>query len=426
VHRCLAAALRSLRGTLIASITVVSAEAAVAQVVPRPRSACTVREASRTPLVVDGTREMYIEPTAVLPSRGEILFAGTPNYLWTSGGPRDARDFVRDSVFGVVTGADGRGRLVPGPIDATRIVDVHGVALSDGGWSVAFAELKEPSRPPARDTVIRYWHGVFDGRSWVRLEPLPSPPAGELRTAGASNVLVQGDTTFFAVRVQNAGAGHDIVLYERREGKWALTMVPQRASAYAQLTYSDSTGLLLGIVRPDSSLRRDVNSLFLHARAASWTTSRKLLPGDLEPVHGPVFGSSSEGPVLTWMAILPDGRQTARATVGALDSRNHVLTIDSTMSHFVHVPGLRAGPLWITEHVGSSAASTLRFVGLAPDGEPAPLMSALNPYTGFFGAAATGPDEVTLSGPLLRSDPPNPSLVTLLIRARVECASRAP
>ena len=418
-------------GTIIGWVSVVSTEAAAQTPPPSSRgpgsaSACTVREASRSPLVVNGTRELYVEPTAVVLSRSEILFAGSPNYLWAPGGAGDARDFVQDSVFGAVLGADGRGRLVPAPIDAARIFDVHAVALKDGGWAVAFAELKEPYRPPARDTVLRYWHGVFDGRSWTRIEPLPVPPGGEMKTAGSSNILVQGDTTFFAVRVQRADADFDIALYERREGKWSVTMVRSRGGSYAYLSYPDSSGLVLAIVRPDRTRSSDGNSLFVHTRAEAWLTSRKILPGHLERVFNPVIDSSSEGTVLTWFTTGPTGGRSARAMVGPLDARNHALTLDSAINHVVHVPGLRGGPLWITEHVGSPATHALRFIGLAPDGDGALLMRTPNPYTGLFGATATASDEVILSGPLLRPEPPNPSLVTLLIRARVECAARAP
>ena len=438
MHRCLAAAVRSLVALVVAVLSMVPGYASVdAQPPSRPAApaqtalpaqtapGCTIRETSRTPLVVQGARELYIEPNAVLPSRGEVMLAGTPNYLFAPGGVNDFRDFVQDSVFGAIVGADGKGRLVPAPIDPSRLIDVHGLVLSDGTWGFTFAELTRPRQPQARDTVMRYWYGVFDGKTWTRLEPLPGPPYGQLNAVGASNLLVQGDTTFFAVRVDRAEGSNEVGLYERRQGKWNLTMVRPPGLAYLRLLYSATEGLLLSIVRTDRSLTEDSNALFLHSRPESWATFRKLLPGLPEPVHQPEFASTDTGVSLTWLAATAAGGE-ARAMLPPLDAASPVLKLDVPVQQVVHVPGLRAGPLWVTHNLGPNGLSRIRFVGYAADGRPLPLAEVANPYTGLFGAAAIGTEEFLVSGPLLRRDSPNPSLVTLLIRARVECAPRAP
>lgn len=390
-----------------------------------PIAACTVRETSRTPLVVDGLREIYIEPTAVLPSRRGILFAGTPNYLYAPGFPEQFRDFVQDSVFGAVLGVDGRARLVPAPIDPTRIKGVRGVALNDGSWAVAFAELKHPWQGHVPDTVVRFWHGIYDGRAWSRIEQLPTPPAGEMKMAGASNLLVRGDTLFFAVRVVEPKGGFNIALFERREGSWTVTVVRTDAS-YARLTYSDSAGLLLAVVRADVTMRQDGNSLFLHTREPGWATARKIIQGHPEPVHDPIFSGSSDGPVLTWWVLLPTGGRQARAMIGAPDQGSPVLTIDSLIVGVAPVLGRGGAPLWVTEHLESPTSSELRVVARGIGASPTVVARTPNPYTGPYAAAATSADEMILSGPLLRREAAHPSLVTLLIRARVECAPRAP
>ena len=385
---------------------------------------CTVRETSRAPLTVDGSREMYIEATAVLPSRGEILLAGSPNYLYAPGRPDDARDFTQDSVFGAILDGSGRARLVPAPIDPTRITDVRGIAREEGGWALAFAELKHPWRPPTPDTVVRYWYGVFDGRSWVRLEPLPLPPDGEIVTAGASALLVRGDTTFLAVRVIPGGATAGLAMYQRRQGSWSVTMLWPGNAAYATLAYADSLGLLLGVVRPDRTRTYDINSFYLHT-GPGWSNARKLLPGSPEPVYEPTIASSPYGPVLTWVVARRSGRHV-RAMVGTLAPEARVLTIDSATNRVLYLPGLRQSPLWLSEHVSGNVPSELRFVGLSADQDVVVLGGIPTPYTGLFGAAVTGPEDLLISGPLLRRDSPNPSLVSLLIRARVECDTRAP
>jgi len=429
--RCTRIVFRSLAfRALIALVVMASADAAgqgppLSSTTTSPNTGCTVRETSRTPLLVDGLREIYIEPTAVLPSRSGILFAGTPNYLYAPGFPEQFRDFVQDSVFGAVLGTDGRARLVPAPIDPTRIKGVRGVALNDGSWAVAFAELKHPWQGHVPDTVVRFWHGIYDGRAWSRIEQLPTPPAGEMKMAGASSLVVRGDTLFFAVRVVEPKGGFNIALFERRQGSWKVTVVRTDAS-YARLTYSDSAGLLLAVVRADATMQRDANSLFLHSRESGWATSRKIIQGHPEPVHDPVFSGSSDGPVLTWWVLLPTGGRQARAMIGTLDQGSPVLTLDSLIVGVVPVIGRGGAPLWVTEHLESPTSSELRVVARGVDGTPTVVARTPNPYTGPFAAAAPSAEEMILSGPLLRRESAHPSLVTLLIRTRVECAPRAP
>lgn len=428
--RCIRIVFRSLAFRTLIALLMAGADAAgqgppLVSTTTSPNTACTVRETSRAPLLVDGLREIYVEPTAVLPSRGGILFAGTPNYLYAPGFPEQFRDFVQDSVFGAVLGTDGRARLVPAPIDPTRIKGVRGVALNDGSWAVAFAELKNPWQGHVPDTVVRFWHGIYEGRAWSRIEQLPIPPVGEMKMAGASNLLVRGDTLFFAVRIALPSGGFNIALFERRQASWKVTVVRTDAS-YARLTYSDSAGLLLAVVRADVTMRRDGNSLFLYTREPDWATSRKIIQGYPEPVHDPVFSGSSEGPVLTWWGLLPTGGRQARAMIGALDRGSPVLTLDSLVVRVAPVLGRGGAPLWVTEHVESPASSELRVVARGVDGTPTVVARTPNPYTGPYAAAAMSTEEMIISGPLLRRESAHPSLVTLLIRARVECAPRAP
>ena len=387
------------------------------------QGACVVREQSRSPLTVDGTREMYVEPTAVIPSRGELLLAGSPNYLYAPGGPQDAREVVQDSVFGAILDRAGRGRLLPAPIDPTRVADIRGHAHSGGGWALTFAELKHPWRPQAPDTVVRYWYGVYDGTRWARLEPLPLPPAGELKTLGASAMLVRGDTTFFAVRVMQPTT-RGLALYRRAKDAWDLTMLPSDGAVYITLAYSDSGRLIMGLVRPDRALRSDVNSFFIHT-APDWAASRKIIRGAPEPVYEPAFSSSPTGAVLTWFA-LANGMRRARAMVGSPTPDTPVIEIDSATRRVAHVEGLGTSPIWLSAHTPPDGNHALRFVTLGPQRGATLLGQFPNPYTGWFGVTATSADSLLISGPLLRRDSPNPSLVTLLIRARVECAVRAP
>ena len=201
-------------------------------------------------------------------------------------------------------------------------------------------------------------------------------------------------------------------------------MLEPSGAAYATLMYRDSVGLVLGLARPDRTPVYDVNSFFLHT-GPEWRVARKLLSGNPDPVHDPVLASSRVGPILSWVAALPGVRQ-ARAMTGSLAPGRRVMVIDSATNHIVHLERLRESPLWLSEHVGSAGGSELRFIARGAGDAPVLLGRLPNPYTGIFGAAATSDDELLVSGPLLRRDALHPSLVSLLIRARVVCAVSAP
>lgn len=390
-----------------------------------PAQACTVRELSRTPLVIDGGREMYIEPTAVVPRRGEILLAGSPNYIHPPAGQGSATDFIQDSVFGAILSADGDTRLVPAPVGPARVFDIRGAAI-DGGWAVVFAELKHPWRPPAPDTVAAFWYGVYDGREWTRLERLPQP-AGTVLIDAAPDFLLRGDTLFFAARVRAGGVRDQVALYELRAGQWNLRTVKTDGVVYVRFVPADSGAPSLGVVSARADRPGyDKNSLFLHPPAASWSTWRRIIQGHPEPIYDPAFALSAAGPVLTWWVQMPAGGRRARAIVGPRYSRELEITLDSSINGVLHVNRPREAPLWVVHHLEANGISELRFIMLDQDGKPSVRLAFPNPYTGFFGATATGPHEVLLSGPLLRPEALTNHLVTLLIRVRVECAQRAP
>ena len=392
-----------------------------------PVAACTVREVSRSPLVIGGSREMYVEPTALLPSRGEILIAGTPTYLFAPGRAGDARDFVEDSALGAIVDAEGRARLLPAPFDAKRITHVRGVVLDDGTWALAFAELKHATTPPEPDTIVRFWYGVFDGKTWRQLEPLPIPGDGELLTAGSSNLLVSGNSAYLSVVRARPSGRFDIALFERQRGRWTVSFPQVRGVAYTLLTFSDSGHLMLGVIRADTGRGYDANSMFFQTRRrGEWSDAQKLVQGYPEPVHLPRIVKSGRGGVLTWQALKPGGERVARAIVGQLDPGTPVITLDTLVAVAVQVLGRPDSPIWVTDHRGSDTGSRIHILGLRADAEAVLLSSLPNPYTGAFAASATGTDAFIIAGPLLRPEPPNPSLVTLFIRNRVECAPRAP
>lgn len=392
---------------------------------------CVVRETSRTPLLIDGNREMYVEPTVVLPSGGSILLAGRPNYLFSPGASTDERTVSRDSVFGVVLDSRGRARVIPAPIDPVLVASTRAMALGGGRWAALFAELKRPWEPPRRDTIVRLWYGEFDGARWSPLEQLPQIPGGTFNLEMGSELIPRGDTLFVAVPVRiDSGAFNDIAVFERHTGRWKADIVHTIGGVYGELLYSDSLGLLLAVVQADRSLRRDTNSLLLYGHRPRWEIIRKIIHGGSQPVYDPRFTSSPAGTVLSWWVMDREGQppaHRARAMVGLTASRDGpVVELDPDVNHVTPVVGYTRFPLWVAEHNNTiTGEREIRFLSDSA-GHSQMLASVPSPFTGPFAATTIGASDILVSGPLFHADSARPRLVSLLIRARVECRTSAP
>ena len=391
---------------------------------------CVIRKAARAPLVVADGRELYVEPVALEPSDGELLLAGVPNYLWKRATPGGlASEVTADSVFGAVIARDGRARIVPSPVDARLVASVRALGRGDGHWEVVFAELDRPTPIGETATAVRYWYGVFDGSRWSPLEVIPIPPDARPNLANPAPLVRRGDTLSWVTSVTTNGLEREALVYERRNGRWSYEFVPTHFAAYPHLTASDAGSLVLALVRADLTIGRDQNSLFLFVRRGGWREHRKLIAGGREPVHVPTLSLTPSPGVLTWSASLrtPDPRWEARAIVGPLEIPSpKVITLDSSITMTTPAMILE-GPtrVWVTEHV-SPTDPTQRELRFLTDnsGSAVILARSPSPVLGPFAAAAPTPTEIVVAGPLADRTPGKPAVITLLIRARVECSAR--
>ncbi|MDQ3951306.1 MAG: hypothetical protein M3282_13315 [Gemmatimonadota bacterium] len=414
-------------------LAVQAAQPAAAEHTGESGEGCTVREVSRSRLVVEDGRELYVEPVAFAVSGREILLAGTPTFLWRRRSPgRPAVELTRDSVFGAVIRRDGRARIVPSPVDAKLITDVRVLGRGDGTWEAVFAELEAPKAEPADEgAVARYWYGVFDGRAWSRLEELPRPEGARPRLLSSvpSPLVRLGDTLWLTTPVTTNGGESEVVVYSRREGRWTYELVPTYFAAYAVLAPSDSLGLVLLVVRGDRAVSWDENSLFMFARRPGWQMVRKVIPGGDEPVHGPSLVASSAGRILAWSSLVRDpqdprgARLEARAMVGWSEARTEpVVTVDSSSAPVPRIVVTSDGaPIWVTQHsTGAGDELELRFVHPVA-GRASVLARLPNPFQGYHNAASLAPRGLVIAGPELNRSVDQPALVTLLLRARVQC-----
>ena len=421
--------MRPFRAVLVVAQLSVAATSGWAQDTSAPTpSACTIRETSRTPLTV-GDRELYVEPTVVLPSGAEVLLAGRPNYLFQAGPLTTRRDFAADSVFGAIVDAQGRARLVPSPIDPTRVASTRAIPLASGGWAMVFGELTRPADRQQNDTIARLWYGEYDGVRWSALEQLPAIPGHRIDLHFGSDLTPRGDSLYLAIRAKSDTSSYNAVLFARHQGRWSSSIVNARGAVYIELASFDSLGLAMVVVHADRSLSSDLSSMFLYAQAPSWRIIRKLAPGGLQPVFDPRLMTTPRGTVLSWyiqdQAVSPPVYR-ARAMLHLGESRDGpIIQLDSVVYVSAPIPGVAGIPVWVTDHIESSQQRTVRFLTEA-GGRPLELASFPNPFTGPFTAAAHGTSGILISGPLFHADPDHPRLVSLLIRLHVECSRRAP
>lgn len=394
---------------------------------------CAVLETSRSPLMVAGSRKLYVEPTVMSASDGYLLLAGKPTYMFEERADGTARLESSADVFGAMVAPDGSTTVIPSPIPSALLKPLAALSQRGRQWGVVFAEY--PPRPDtgswfySDSTIHRLWYSTYDGNRWLALEELPLPPVRRLSLHEASPVIGYGDTIMWAIpAVPRAGSRYAAV-FQKVGSTWSHSAVGGHLTHYPvdlTLARSPRLGFVLALVQPDPAMSRDINSLFFYVRREHWSLLRKVVSGLGKPVFHPslVFGHESRD-FLTWMTrgdSVAAGNE-ARAMLGDLaHSNGPTIVVDPGLIDKVFPLELRSPePIWISSHVEDDGVSLTVRLTHAVGGRISELWSVVNPYTGFFGAAATGPTTVTVSGPLL--DRERQLLYTLLLNLRVECGA---
>ena len=282
------------RPTASAGRTLASATA------PLPDGRCLDTAATIVPARLDDTHLIYVEQETVVANRdGRILVAGAPVFVWRNAG--DHYDLLGiDSLFGmVIEPASKFVRPVPSPLPGRDLKGMRAAALPDGWWLVTFAEVFSV-QTPKRPNVIAMWAGETDGTSWRALEKLPavSDTLDPLRVSALA--MREG-------RVRLAAPVHrewrrPVVLYSRDDGRWTVRTDDVGLSEYAAVGSTASLDLL-AVVRPDTTLQEDHNSLFLYTKAPKdslWTSHPRLWRGGQDAVHLPLFVNEASQPMLLW------------------------------------------------------------------------------------------------------------------------------
>lgn len=387
---------------------------------------CIAREESRQELRLDAHRSVYVEPEVLAASNGEVLLVGTPSYTSTIGSDGIKRGEPGRGLGVILPDTGGYAREVSAPVDPARIRTVRAATQSDGSWAVVFAETPSPTET---DDIAHLWFGVHDGRDWRRLERIPIPSEGRMG-AGIVSRLAHGggDTLALAIPIRvrpNGFTEHDVAVFTFDGHSWTHELVPVRRAVYAELGFARG-GWVMALVRPDTTLSSDRNSLFLYTReGGGWRELRKVAPGRPAPIHEPALRlDARNGGVLGWRALVrdPNGEQRSEARVanGPLDGPLAAAPIDSAAEGLIPVvfPDRRA--VWVTDHRGPDGKSIRFFTrGRVRMEEIGRVPSA---YEGFFGAVALPDGQLMISGPLVERSGGTPSsLSSQVIRVAVRC-----
>lgn len=401
-------------------------EVATGEVLP---SLCVVREDSRERLIPEEGQQLYVEPMVLeSSSQGDVLLAGTYNYLFGQTPEGKWTLIENDSIFGAVIRPDGPARIIFSPIPTKLLTGIRAVTQADGTWAVIFAEGTTWTGESRPDTAARLWYGVLDGTQWATLEPLPLPPAGTLRPSSMSSLIQFGDTLAWAMEITRPDHQRDIVVFQRHGGQWSFDTVRTTFTAYVDVAHSDSLGLILAVVRPDLTLPSDGNSLFLWARRPEWRELRKIVPSTTEEVHSPRLILSHAGDVLSWQAQVPTAtgsRWEAHAMSGHLEEKNGALTVlDSAVTSISPVVTVRLprGPrMWIVDHLLSEGPE--REIRIIQDsgGSAVKLAQVPNPFLAEFAATLSASSEILVTGALIDRD--QDVGVSLLLRFKVKCGA---
>jgi hypothetical protein len=401
---------------------------AAAQAPPLTAS-CIVQEISRRTVSVADDVELYVAPDLfVANAAGDVLLAGTPNYLF--GRRSDGTEFLvkRDSVFGAVLKADGSVRVVPSPMDPQLLGAVSAAARDDGGWDVVFGQHSAPQGAGSRrawDSLTHLWHGVYDGTEWRSLQELPRPPDVTLHAGGASPLARHGERLAWALGGQTPAYTQPSVVWERRDGRWSFEILPGAGGASRALGYADSSRLILALVSGDTAgpgPSHDVNSLFLWSRDPAWRQLRRVVLGGRDgATHRPLLAPWNGLLAMTWAADTEAGQQV-HALLDVLHERSDPLVVDSSFSGWTQFSALGTADgrhLWLTRHDDpATGAPQLRFV-IWGRGRSWGVANIPYPFLAPFEGVLVNGGDLLVTGPI--DSPGGGTVQSLVLGFRMSC-----
>lgn len=179
---------------IVLALSLVEAGCARVEAPAASRQSCSFGPVRSGTLSLDST-PVYVNPEAVGVRNNTLLFAGSPNYVWTRPAP------VADGLFGVIAQETAALERIPSPLNrpiSTRYV----IPARPEGWQTVFVETRIPTRSGLAEPVA-LWEASWTD-SWRGLQPLVLPVGYELpsRMIREDGVLVSAtDGAWFGLVV---------------------------------------------------------------------------------------------------------------------------------------------------------------------------------------------------------------------------------
>jgi hypothetical protein len=394
------------------------------------RVTCTVHELSRHPLRLENGDYLYVAPKSLVANAtGEALLAGTPNYIFRRDEEGAGHLIGRDSLFGAVVGTDGQARPVLSPIDPRRVLGVSALARADGGWDVVFGELHSPrglGYVAVRDSIVRLWHGVYDGNAWSALDSLPVPPRTVILPHHSSALARTSDRLAWAQGALVPGQSFLVIIHERVSSGWEYELVFTPYSSSPAIAYTESATLMLAGIgaEPVAPNSEDHNSLAVWIRDPVWRQLRRVVAGSRDGSgFQPSLVRSGGRVALTWQSEAGTDRVLLTIPDLLASAPDAPLIVDARIPPFgqtvtLALPG--EGLLWTTLHVRDDGESDDLQLLSSHMGSRIRVGRTPNPFLGkTFQVTPFGPSELLLSG--AQENVTAQLAYSLVLKARLAC-----
>lgn len=277
---------------------------------PAPLRVCTVVPLDQIPLETPDGMRIYSYPSTVdMDSSGTtlVLHPESTGFEPRSGGGWKP---AGQAVLGAMVRSDREVSVVEPPVPAERIRGLRVASRGEARWSVVFAEDTEASGGSG-EASTRYWHGTLTPAGWSALEEVPVPVGIDLMLESGS-ISATSTGVVWAIpyrRRISHGTGRMAVLRRDRDG-WTERTLLLPFPSYTALV-ADQDRLTFALVHPDTTLRADGNSLFLHSIDGGRVGRRKIAASQTGDVHDPVLSRSRDGLLLAWLTSPAPGESAS-------------------------------------------------------------------------------------------------------------------
>jgi hypothetical protein len=377
-------------------------------------SVCTAEPTERRPLVLPDGTEAYVEPMNLMRVGSDFVVVGAPTYTWEVGSPRV--QMATDGAYLAAYLDEDSPRLIEKPIDVPVGI-VRSIPLDDHRWGALFSEA-DPEAFSQLSVAVALWYAEYDGERWSEVEQLPIPEDRGL-FVGSSSPLASLDGGIGWVVV--TGNGGSVLHYERRDGAWRFEVVEDHGMEAAALA-SGPSGAWLALSGVDPALPVWTKSVRLYRWDGRWQFDRRVATVErYTQIRDISVAVLPGGVTLTWREVSEQGsRAMARVGLGT-DAPGTLVSVDPKAEQAKPVATTAGVPAWVVHHTNDVPGSAeLRFVRFN-EGRADLIWTIPYPYTGYYAALATGPDEVLVTGSEFDPDPARPTVRSLTLRLSTTC-----